>query len=847
MRALLVRSLPLLLLACGCGSAYMAERVAEPRTVESRAGEPRAAAPRPVESTAIARLEVSNPSAFRRPDTLVHLTLEQLGVTGGPLQVWEGDTARPTQLLDDDGDGRPDALAFLSDLDAAATHGYVVDRRAAASVAAQRAHAEVSIKEGGAWQEKKYVGGSFQSVRHVTMPPQSSDHNEYLRYEGPGIESDHVGYRVYLDWRNGFDIFGKKTSAMVLPNVGLDGYESYHAMADWGADILKVGESLGMGAFGWWNGKKAVLVSDVKERSTTVLSDGPIHASFDLRYKGWNTGATTVDLDATLSMQAGSPMVDVTLETSAPLDNLAVGLVTHPQAEVMVGDLDVTGEAWSYLATFGPQTLFEGDQLGMVLLFRKMDLVSQTQDETSQVLVMRPRGKELSYAFGALWSGQPGGVRTREELQAFLAAEVERRTLLPRIRLKTETSRRARELSPVEISTRLAESEMARRGDSLSFGGWDKVTRRPSGWSYTTGLLMQAMDDLSAAVGDPRFASFAKRTIDSYLTEDGAIRTYEAGEFNIDNVNSGKMLQRLWQRHRDPRYQAAVGALAAQLAKHPRTSEGAFWHKQRYPHQLWLDGVYMGMPFLAGVGVAEGDDRKVEEAVREFTIARTHLRDPRSGLYYHAWDEAKQQSWADPQTGRSRFVWARGLGWYAMALVDVLDVIPREKSELRAPLLAIIPELAESLVRHQDATGVWFQIMDMPAAPGNHETEPTARANVTGERPDGGPLPGNYREASASAMFTYFLTKAVNEGYLPASFTPAAQKAYAGLVDEFVSVHADGSFHLTNVVEVGGLGYGRDGSYRYYMSERVVDDDPKGVGPAIMAGLEISELAKRRH
>ena len=161
------------------------------------------------------------------------------------------------------------------------------------------------------------------------------------------------------------------------------------------------------------------------------------------------------------------------------------------------------------------------------------------------------------------------------------------------------------------------------------------------------------------------------------------------------------------------------------------------------------------------------------------------------------------------------------LGWYAMALVDILDVIPPEKTALRAPLLAMIPELADSLVRHQDATGAWFQIMDLPGEP------------------------GNYREASASAMFTYFLAKAVNQGYLPKSFASAAEKAYRGLIDEFVSVHADGSFHLTNVCETGGLGYGRDGSYRYYMSERVVENDPKGLGPAIMAGIQVTELSKR--
>ena len=771
-------------------------------------------------AAAIAQLEVQNPSAFVRPDTLVRLSFEELGVNAGPLQVWEGQTARPTQLLDGNADGRADALVFLADLGAAATHYFAVDRSAATRSPSPRAHAEVSIKEGGAWHEKKYVGGTFKNVAHVTPPPQSTDHSEYLRYEGPGIESDHVGYRVYLDWRNGFDIFGKKTSAMVLPSVGLDGYESYHQMADWGADILKVGQSLGMGGFGAWDGKKAVSVSDVAERSTTIRSDGPIQASLELGYKSWKTGTVTVDLNATLTMQAGSPLVDVQLVTSAALETMAVGLVIHPETEGMLGDLDVTGEAWSYLATFGQQTLFN-DALGMALLFRKADLVSQTKDEASHVLVLRPRGKKLSYAFGALWSGQKGGVQTRAELTAYLTAEVERRTLAPRLRVKTEASRSARELAALQISTRLAESEMTRRGESLSHGGWDAMTAKPSSWNYTTGLLMQAMDDLSAAVGDPRFSDFARRTIESFLTDDGTIRTYDPAEFNIDQINSGKMLQRLRDRHpQDARYRAAIGALAAQLAKHPRTSEGAFWHKQRYPHQLWLDGVYMGMPFLAGVGVTEGDDPKVEEAVREFTIARSHLRDPRSGLYFHAWDEAREQTWADPETGRSRFVWARGLGWYAMALVDILDVIPLERTELRSSLLAIIPELAESLVRHQDSTGVWFQIIDKPGEP------------------------GNYREASASAMFTYFLAKAVNRGYLPRTFEPAARKAWAGLVDEFVSVHADGSFHLTNNVEVGGLGYGRDGSYRYYMSERVVDNDPKGLGPAIMAGLQVSELSK---
>jgi len=781
---------------------------------------PAAAAPaaQPVESPEkVAGVEVSNPSAFARPDTLLSLTLNELGVSTGPLQVWEGSTAQPTQLVDDNGDGQVDRLVFLANLDAAATHSYVIDRAETGQTLSQRTHAEVSIKEGGEWQDKTYVGGTFRNVDHVTTPPQYTDHSEFIRYEGPGIESDRVGYRVYLDWRNGFDIFGKKTTEMVLQNVGLDGYDSYHEMADWGADILKVGLSLGMGGYGYWDGKQTVLVSEVAERSTTIRADGPIYSALDIDYKGWNTGAAVVDLKATLAMQAGSPMVDVSLMASEPLDRFAIGVVAHPGTEFLVGDLDITGEAWSYMASFGAQTLFE-DNLGMAILFRKKDLLEQTRDENSYVLVMKPRGTELSYAFGALWSGQPGGVKTREELVAFLQAEVERRTLSPRLRLKTETLRQLSDLAPLDISIGLAESEMARRGESLAYGGWDRVNRINSRWSYTTGLLMQSMDDLSLATGNPVFADFARHTIDSYLEDDGTVRTYQPEEFNIDQINSGKMLQRLYVRDNSPRYRAAIDSLATQMEAHPRTSEGAFWHKQRYPWQLWLDGVYMGMPFLAGVGVMEGDDHKVEEAAKEFSIARSHLRDPQTGLYYHAWDEAREQPWADPETGRSRYVWARGLGWYAMALVDVLDVIPAEMTELRAPLLAIIPELADALVSTQDASGTWFQIMDMPDAA------------------------GNYREASGSAMFTYFLAKAINNGYLPASYADAAKRAYAGLVNEFVSVHADGSFHVNNICEVAGLGYGRDGSYHYYMSERVVSNDPKGLAPAIMAGIQISQL-----
>lgn len=773
--------------------------------------------PGAVVSEVVATLEVSNPSEFARPNTLLSFSLKELGVTSGPLQVWQGDTPHPSQLVDDDADNLPDRLVLLADLDASSTHDYVIDRRDAGQEFAARAQAEVSVKEGGEWQGQTYEGGTFRNVEHVTTPPQYTDHSQYIRYEGPGIESDVVGYRVYLDWRNGFDIFGKTGPGLVLQDVGQDGYDSYHEMADWGADILKVGESLGMGGYGYWDGSKTVLVSDVQERSVTILSNGPIHSSLEIGYKGWNTGNETVDMKAVLSMHAGSPLVDVDLSLSEPLDRLAAGIVAHPNTGLLMGDLDITGVAWSYMASFGDQALF-GDKLGMVVLFRKNDLIEQVRDENSYVLVLRPRGGRLSYAFGALWSGAEGGIQTREELEGWLARAVEKRTIPPRVRLKTSASADVASLSPLEVARQLALSDMQRNGDGLSYGGWDTVRNRESKWSYTTGLLMESMDDVSKATGDPQFADYAQRTIDSYLEDDGTIRTYKPADFNIDNINSGKMLLRLHARLGDTKYLAAIENLAAQLEDHPRTSDGAFWHKQRYPHQLWLDGVYMGMPFLAAVGEMAGDEEKTEEAVKEFTVTRSRLRDTETGLYYHAWDEAKQQEWAGSETGRSAHFWARGFGWYAMALVDILDVIPADKTELREPLLDIIVEVAESLVKSQDETGTWFQVMDMPDEP------------------------GNYLESSGSAMFTYFLAKAINKGYLPGTYRAAAEKGYRGLVDEFVSIDADGAFHLNNICATAGLGYGRDGSFRYYMSERVVRNDPKGVAPAIMAMLQVSEL-----
>ncbi len=230
-----------------------------------------ATAPTPTASASLATLTVTNPSAFARPDSPVTVTFTDLGISGipGALSVWAGSREIPSQLIDSDGNGSLDSLLAMTDFAAGEQQQWQV-KPTPASSSAKRTAAEISQKTGGEWQGKVYKGGTFENVQHLTPPPQYTDHSEFIRYEGPGIESDRVAYRIYLDWRNGFDIFGNITASPMLHQVGLDGYSSYHNMQPWGLDLLKVGKSLGAGGFGYWDGSAAQGVSVLKGHSATI-------------------------------------------------------------------------------------------------------------------------------------------------------------------------------------------------------------------------------------------------------------------------------------------------------------------------------------------------------------------------------------------------------------------------------------------------------------------------------------------------------------------------------------------------------------------------------------------------
>jgi hypothetical protein len=452
------------------------------------------------------------------------LSYYDLGLEEGKLEtkhlaVKAAGAVLPSQPIDADGDGAKDGLVTLVNLEAeeAKTLAVISDASASLAESPKRTQAEISHRVGGEWKPRdkeprlqEYVGGTFENVRALTPPPQYTDHGNFIRYEGPGIESDGVAYRVYLDWRNGFDIFGKKVTRPVLQDIGQDGYDSYHEMADWGMDILKVGESLGTGGFGFWTGTRVALVSKVKEWHATITENGNVYSSFQIQYRGWKIHRKTVDLTADLSMTAGSRLVRTRLRLSEDLPNLAVGIVKHPGTELIQGPTDITGRAYTYVGSWGRQSL-NNDMLGMAILFKRASRTSQKEDTANYVSVVTPAGRRFEYYFLAAWAGEPGGVQTKEDFVRYLDEEAEKLTLTPRRRLKTAFSKAAKSFpisadTALEWSKKLADSELERKTLAYHYDGWDAFRERKPRFEYDIiGLQPMAYDELNAVTPEPRY------------------------------------------------------------------------------------------------------------------------------------------------------------------------------------------------------------------------------------------------------------------------------------------------------------------------------------------------------
>jgi unsaturated rhamnogalacturonyl hydrolase len=369
------------------------------------------------------------------------------------------------------------------------------------------------------------------------------------------------------------------------------------------------------------------------------------------------------------------------------------------------------------------------------------------------------------------------------------------------------------------LSERLAATAMSRWKNS-----WELDPARTEKWSYEQGVVMKGIEGVWYNTANGDYFNFIQRSIDRFVSEDGTIRTYRGDEYNIDNVLNGRVLLMLYKVTEKDKYRKAAALLRQQLKTHPRTSEGGFWHKKIYPSQMWLDGLYMGEPFYAEYAETFHEEADFDDIARQFILMESHARDRKTGLLYHGWDESKAQRWANPKTGLSPNFWGRAMGWYAMALVDTLEHFPTDHPK-RGEMIAILSRLATAIKKYQSPkSGLWYQIVDKAGAR------------------------GNYLEASAACMFVYALAKGVRQGYLsPDLYLGVAQKGYQGISQQFIEIQANGQVNLKGTVSVAGLGGNpyRDGSYDYYLSEKVVTNDPKGMGAFLMAATEMEMAAER--
>lgn len=338
-------------------------------------------------------------------------------------------------------------------------------------------------------------------------------------------------------------------------------------------------------------------------------------------------------------------------------------------------------------------------------------------------------------------------------------------------------------------------------------------------WCYEDGCLYRGLDLLTGATGDPRWRAHLHRLADAQIGADGALAGYDPDEFNIDHILAGRILFPLAGETGDPRYLAAARRLAGQLERHPRIPAGNYWHKKRYPHQLWLDGLYMGLVFQVEYGLASGEDGWISDALSQLATALVLTAAP-GKLHVHGYDDARAQKWADPVTGQSPAVWARAMGWLVMALVDILTILPATLATraLRARTAAILSALAD----RQQPGGLWPQVLAAPD------------------------LAGNYAESSASAMIAYGFLRAARLGLVTGAaaerLKAAGLAAFGALVTRRLEAGADGIVRFTGICHVAGLGgfegVYRDGTPAYYLTEPVVADDAKGVGPLMMAAAE---------
>ena len=359
-------------------------------------------------------------------------------------------------------------------------------------------------------------------------------------------------------------------------------------------------------------------------------------------------------------------------------------------------------------------------------------------------------------------------------------------------------------------------------------------------WSYVMGIELEGMLDTYLRYGGEKIRQYCQEYTDTMIYADGNIRGFNIEDYNLDNIRTGHFVARMYQKWPEKKNLLAMQLMMKQLKNQPRTiADKVYWHKAIYSYQVWLDGIFMGLPFYTMTArdlLPQKEAKKIyDDAVNQISITYQRTFDPTTGLNRHAYDETRDMFWADKTTGLSQHCWGRAQGWYSMALIELLDALPQDYSR-RAEVIELLRKDLDAVIKYQDPkTGLWYQVMDQPGRE------------------------GNYLESTCSSMFAYVLLKANRMGYLNEKYREAGIKAYKGIINNFIRINADKTISLTQCCEVAGLGPGlsdkvrkaapkvkenrrRDGSYAYYLSEPIRDNDAKGLGPFLWASLEMEQL-----
>ncbi len=335
-------------------------------------------------------------------------------------------------------------------------------------------------------------------------------------------------------------------------------------------------------------------------------------------------------------------------------------------------------------------------------------------------------------------------------------------------------------------------------------------------WNYEDGCIYIGMEDLYKATGDKKYYNFVKEKIDERLKDDGTIKNFSIEEYNIDNICSGRALYELYDETGDDKYRKAIEESYNQIKSHPRNKEKSFWHKKIYPNQVWLDGLYMALPFYTEYEKRFNGNRNLEDILLQILNVEKNMKDSKTGLYYHGYDESRLEKWADSITGRSRNFWSRAMGWYVMALIDVIEKLDKKKEE-RKKLEKIFTDTIEVLLKFQDKkSSLWYQVIDKKDNP------------------------KNYLETSGSLMIIYSILKGCRLEILKKEYMEKAKKGFNEIKNNYLK-EENGKVYLYGICGVAGLGNTpyRDGTEEYYYSEKIILNDYKGVGAFLMAYSEI--------